>query len=65
VYKDQQYGNRTRREAEALVNLLNYVISDGGQKVAAQINYAPLSAQAVEKTRKLIEEIHYGEEVIM
>ena len=65
VYKDQQYGNRTRREAEALVNLLNYVISDGGQKVAAQINYAPLSAEAVEKTRKLIEEIHYGGEVIM
>lgn len=64
VYKDQQYGNRTKKDAEALVNLLNYVISDGGQKVAAQINYAPLSAQAIEKTRKLIGEIHYGGEPV-
>lgn len=64
VYKDQQYGNRTKKEAEALVSLLDYIISDEGQKVAVQINYAPLSIQAVEKTRKLMEEIHYGEEVI-
>lgn len=64
VYKDQQYGNRTKKDAEALVNLLNYVISDGGQKVAAQINYAPLPAEAVEKTRKLISEMHYGGEPV-
>lgn len=64
VYKDQQYGNRTKKEAEALVDLLSYIISDGGQKVAAQINYAPLSAQAIEKTKKLIGEIHYGGELI-
>lgn len=64
VYKDQQYGNRTKKDAEELVSLLNYVISEGGQKVAAQINYAPLSAQAIEKTRKLIGEMHYGGEAI-
>lgn len=64
VYKDQQYGNRTKKEAEALVDMLGYIISDGGQKVAAQINYAPLSAQAIEKTKKLIGEIHYGGELI-
>ncbi len=63
VYKDQQYDNRTKEEAEALIDLLSYMISDEGQKVAAQINYAPLSEQAVEKTRKLIGEIHYGGEV--
>ncbi len=64
VYKDQQYGNRTKKEAETLVDLLNYMISDAGQKVAAQINYAPLSAQAIEKTRRLIGEIRYGGEEI-
>ena len=64
VYKDQQYGNRTREEAETLVELLEYVISDSGQKVAAQINYAPLSAQAIAKTKKLIGEIHYGGEIV-
>ena len=64
VYKDQKYGNQTKKEAEVLVDLLNYMISDAGQKVAAQINYAPLSEQAIEKTRKLIGEIHYGDEDI-
>lgn len=62
VYKDQQYGNRTKKEAEALIDLLDYIISDAGQKVAAQINYAPLSTQAIEKTKKLIGEINYGGE---
>lgn len=64
VYKDQQYGNRTREEAESLTRLLTYMVSEEGQKVAAQINYAPLSAQAIEKTKKLIGEIHYGGELL-
>jgi phosphate ABC transporter, phosphate-binding protein len=64
VYKDQQYDNRSLGNAQELVNLLSYVISPEGQKVAAQINYAPLSEQAVGKTRRLIGEIHYGGQVI-
>lgn len=64
VYKDQQYDNRTKNEAEALVDLLYYIIGNKGQQVAAQINYAPLPAQAVEKTRTLIGEIHFGGEKI-
>ncbi len=60
VYKDQHYGNRTLEEAEELVKLLEYVISDEGQKVAAQINYAPLPAQAIEKNRRLIGQINYN-----
>jgi len=42
------------------VDLLHYMISPEGQKVAAQINYAPLSEQALEKNRKLIGKITYG-----
>ena len=61
VYKNQQYGNRTEKEAQDVVELLRYIISPAGQRVAAQINYAPLSPQALEMTRKLIDEIHYGE----
>jgi phosphate transport system substrate-binding protein len=51
VYKNQDYDNRSMEEAEDIVKLLNYVISPEGQKVAAQINYAPLSEQALEKNR--------------
>jgi phosphate transport system substrate-binding protein len=64
IFRDQQYNNRTKSEARMLVDLLNYIISPGGQKVAAQINYAPLPEQAVEKTRRLIGEINYGGEII-
>ena len=60
VYKNQDYDNRSMEEAEDIVKLLNYVISPEGQKVAAQINYAPLSEQALEKNRKLIDQINYS-----
>lgn len=60
VYKDQQYGNRTQEEAMQLIDLLQYVISPEGQKVAAQINYAPLPEQALEKNSQLIREMQYG-----
>lgn len=64
VYRDQQYNDRTLSDARELVNLLLYVISPEGQKVAAQINYAPLSEQALDKTRQLIGEINWNGEII-
>ncbi|HBG40821.1 MAG TPA: phosphate ABC transporter substrate-binding protein PstS [Porphyromonadaceae bacterium] len=64
VYKDQKYGTRTVDEATELIDLLRYMVSPDGQKIAAQINYAPLSEQALEKTRRLIDQIHYGDEVL-
>lgn len=60
VYRDQKYDNRTVEDASQLVDLLQYVISPKGQKVAAQINYAPLPPQAQEKNRQLISKINYG-----
>ena len=65
VYKDQNYDNRTREEAIELIELLEYIISPDGQKVAAQINYAPLTEQALQKNRRLIEQINYGGEPIV
>ncbi|MDD2264998.1 MAG: phosphate ABC transporter substrate-binding protein PstS [Bacteroidales bacterium] len=65
VYKDQQYGTRSLEEAQELVRLLEYIISPPGQAVAAKINYAPLSEQAVGKTRRLIESMHYAGKAII
>src|SRR5690554_4857590 len=62
VYKDQQYDNRTLNEARELVDLLRYMLSPAGQKVAAQINYAPLPEQGLEKNYQLLEKMHYGGE---
>lgn len=60
VYKNQDYDNRTLEEAEDLIKLLEYLNSTEGQKVAAQINYAPLSEQAREKNRILINQINFN-----
>lgn len=65
VYKDQLYANNSKQEAEALVELLRYIISDAGQQVAVQINYAPLPPGAVEKAGKLIDGLMIGEAVII
>lgn len=62
VYEDQNYGGNTKKGAQELINLLNYVISPEGQMVASQINYAPLPQRAIEKTRILIRKINYGGE---
>ncbi len=62
VYKDQQYGNRTKEEAMELVDLLLYMLSPPGQKVAAQINYAPVPEQGLVKNHRLLQELHYGGE---
>lgn len=60
VFKEQNYGNRSENNALELINLLNYMLSIEGQRVAAQINYAPLSEEALLKTRKLVSEIVYN-----
>lgn len=62
AYENQSYGGRSKKEAQALVDLLNYVISPEGQKVAVQINYAPLSEQALQKTQNLINKINFAGE---
>lgn len=62
VYKDQSYDGNSKQKAEVLVDLLNYIISPDGQKVAEQVNYAPLSQRALQKTRRIIHSIHFAGE---
>lgn len=64
VYKEQNFAGHSLDEAEQLIDLLKYIISDEGQEVASKINYAPLSEQALEKTRHLIGQITYNEKVL-
>ncbi len=60
LYKEQAYNKRDENTAKALVALLNHIIGENGQKVAAQTHYAPLSAKAVEKTQAIIKTITYN-----
>lgn len=60
VYENQLYDNRTENSARELKHLLYYMLSPKVQRVASQINYAPLSPSALQKTKILIDKIHYG-----
>lgn len=60
VYKEQNYNGRSPEQAKALKNLLKYVLSDEGQKIAIKTSYAPLSGKSLETTRKAIEGMTYN-----
>jgi phosphate transport system substrate-binding protein len=59
VYKEQQYGNRTKAQAEALVDMLWWV-SHEGQKYANALDYATLPTPAVSATEAIIKSITYA-----
>jgi phosphate transport system substrate-binding protein len=59
VYKNQNYNNRTAEQANALKEMLKYIISDEAQDLASSTHYAPLSAVAREKALEIIEKINF------
>jgi phosphate transport system substrate-binding protein len=58
-YKEQNYGGRTLEKAQALGNLIHWVIT-GGQKYAEPLQYAPLSKAAFAKANKLVHSMTYN-----
>ncbi|NDV78544.1 phosphate ABC transporter substrate-binding protein PstS [Dysgonomonas sp. 511] len=60
VYKEQGYNKRAMEQAQSLVSLLNYIISEPGQQMAAKTHYAPLPANVVEITKGNIQSMTFG-----
>jgi phosphate transport system substrate-binding protein len=59
VYKEQQYAGRTLQQAQALHNMLTWVLTDG-QSVNESLYYAKLPQAAVEKALALVNSMTYG-----
>lgn len=59
LYKEQNYGGRSKETATALVNLV-WWMTHNGQAQCEPLHYAPLPKAAVEKTEKIIKSITYG-----
>jgi phosphate transport system substrate-binding protein len=57
VYKNQIYGDRKAANGKAVVDLLNYVLSEDAQSVAANVHYSPLPAKALENAKNLVKMI--------
>ncbi len=58
LYKEQNYGRRSREQALETKKLLEWMIGDG-QKHAEPLHYAPLSTEAVKKAQALLKSITF------
>ena len=48
IYKEQNYSDRSKAQALATLNLLQYILSDEVQNITSELHYAPLPARAKE-----------------
>ena len=64
IYKEQNYGNRSKARATELLKLLWYNIHDG-QKFCAPLNYAPLSKAAVKTAEKILKSATFDGKAVL
>ena len=48
IYKEQNYSDRSKEQAMATLDLLQYILSDEAQHITSEVHYAPLPAKAKE-----------------
>ncbi|MGV8092235.1 MAG: phosphate ABC transporter substrate-binding protein PstS [Mangrovibacterium sp.] len=65
LYKEQAYKNRTKEQALATVNLLDWLVSEKAQGQAAKVHYAPLPQDAVNKAKAVLRSITYKGESLL
>ena len=54
IYKEQAYAKRDLNQAKALVDLLDYILSNDAQSVAANIHYSPLPETALQNAKAIL-----------
>jgi phosphate transport system substrate-binding protein len=59
LYKEQNYDGRSLKDAQALLDLLMWVISDGQVHTTA-VDYAPLSSDLAKKSEKILKSVTYN-----
>ena len=59
IYKEQNYSDRSKEQAAATLNLLQYILSDEAQNITSEVHYAPLPAQAKELSMKNLKAVTY------
>lgn len=59
IYKEQNYAKRTKDQALATLDLVQYVLSEKAQAITAQVHYAPLPTKAVEQSIKNLKTVTF------
>lgn len=65
LYKEQAYSNRTLAQAEATVNLLNWITDPQAQEITTRIHYSPLPEFAITNAKTLLKSVTYNGQAIM
>lgn len=60
LYKDQKYGNRTQAQAQALVDMLQWMLSSKGQEFHDKLDYGRIDGQAAKVSNRIVASINYG-----
>ncbi len=59
IYKEQAYAKRDLNKVKGLVDLLEYVLSNEAQSVAANIHYSPLPETAIKNAQAILNTITF------
>ena len=59
IYKEQNYSDRSKEQAVATLDLLQYTLSDEAQNITSEVHYAPLPAKAKELSMTNLKTVTY------
>ncbi len=59
LYKEQNYNDRSKKQAEETVKFLSWIIEKEAQALAQQVNYAPLPEKTVKQAKAILKSITY------
>ena len=65
IYKEQNYSDRSKEQAAATLDLLQYILSDEVQKITSEVHYAPLPDKAKELSMKNLNAVTFDGEAIL
>ena len=60
IYKEQNYSDRSKEQAEATLDLLKYILSDEAQHITIDVHYAPLPPKAKELSLTNLKTVTYN-----
>ena len=65
IYREQNYSDRSKGQAIATLDLLQYILSDEAQGITSEVHYAPLPAQAKELSMNNLKTVTFNGEILL
>ena len=65
IYKEQNYSDRSKEQAMATLDLVQYILSDEAQSITSEVHYAPLPEKAKELSLKNLKTVTFDSVAIL